>query len=66
MGLYPTILAIGFVLNLIFATACALLARNKNRYTAGWFVFGFFFGLVALIIILLVGEPQIKRQPFYS
>lgn len=65
MGLYPTILAIGFVLNLIFATACALLARNKNRYTAGWFVFGFFFGLVALIIILLVREPKIKRQPFY-
>ena len=35
----------------VFGGACATLSNNKNRDTFGWFVLGFFFSLVALIVI---------------
>ncbi len=35
----------------VFGGACAILATNKNRDALGWFVLGFLFSLVALIVI---------------
>jgi hypothetical protein len=40
-----------FVSGLVFGGACATLAANKNRDPLGWFALGFFFSLVALIVI---------------
>lgn len=40
-----------FVSGLVFGGACAVLAVNKNRDPLGWFALGFFFSLVALIVI---------------
>lgn len=33
------------------AIACAIIAENKGRSTVGWFFLGFFFGVIALIVI---------------
>jgi hypothetical protein len=40
-----------FVSGLIFGGACSILAANKHRDPLGWFALGFFFSLVALIVI---------------
>lgn len=39
------------VYGVIFGGGCAILASNKNRDVFGWFILGFFFSLVALIVI---------------
>lgn len=36
---------------IVFGGACAIVATNKNRDGLGWFVLGFLFSLVALIVI---------------
>ncbi|MGO6709052.1 hypothetical protein [Rhizobium johnstonii] len=35
----------------IFGGACAIVASNKSRDVFGWFVLGFLFNLIALIVI---------------
>ena len=35
----------------VFGGACAILATNKNRDAFGWFVLGFLFNLIALIVV---------------
>jgi heme A synthase len=35
----------------VFGGGCAILASNKKRHVAGWFVLGFLFSLIALIVI---------------
>ncbi len=56
----------GFVLWICFAITGALLAGNKGRSSFGWFVVGFFFGPVALIVLLLppLAGDNFKRCPF--
>lgn len=39
------------VAGVIFGGACAMVASNKNRDVLGWFVLGFIFNLIALIVI---------------
>lgn len=49
---------------LVFGGGCAILASNKNRDVVGWFVLGFLFSLVALLVIVglspLEATPQTK------
>ncbi|GGG15398.1 hypothetical protein GCM10010924_50560 [Rhizobium wenxiniae] len=40
-----------FASGVVFGGACAILAANKNRDPLGWFVLGFFFSIIALILI---------------
>ena len=52
----------GLVLAVVFAVVCGLLAKRKRRSVAGWSVLGFFFPLIALILVLVL--PQKKTaQP---
>jgi hypothetical protein len=48
------------VVGVIFAVACGLVAKNKNRSVALWAILGFLFGFIPLIIIALLKkkEPQ--------
>ncbi|MBX5249966.1 hypothetical protein HJC03_06065 [Rhizobium sp. NLR4b] len=39
------------VAGVVFGGACAIVASNKNRDAFGWFVLGFIFNLIALIVI---------------
>jgi len=50
----------------IFAIICASVAKSKNRETALWGVLGFFFGIFALIILLVIEkrEPQFGHQAY--
>lgn len=45
----------------VFGGACAIVASNKNRDAFGWFVLGFFFSLVALVVIAAL-TPLIKNE----
>ncbi|WSH64907.1 hypothetical protein U8Q05_25810 [Rhizobium ruizarguesonis] len=45
----------------IFGGACAIVASNKGRDVLGWFVLGFLFNLIALIVIAAL-TPLDKAQ----
>lgn len=45
---------------IVFGGACAIVATNKNRDGLGWFVLGFLFSLVALIVIAAL-SPVAKQ-----
>ncbi len=47
-------LLIALVIAILFAFACRTVAGNKGRGTTLWTVLGFFFGLIALIIIAIL------------
>ena len=47
----PILLAICW---LCFGSGCAKIAKKKNRNPSTWFILGIFFGLVALVIILIL------------
>lgn len=54
-----------FVSGIVFGGACAIVATNKKRDPLGWFVLGFLFSLIALIVIAALspnaGSPDRKR-----
>jgi hypothetical protein len=43
---------------LIFGGGSAILASNKNRDIFGWFILGFLFNLVALIVIAALSSLE--------
>ena len=43
---------------LLFGIACAVIAKNKGRNDAGWFVLGFLLGPLGLILALVVSKNQ--------
>jgi len=45
---------IGFVLALLIGYACSRIASSKGRSSGVWFVLGFFFTLISLIVIALL------------
>ena len=45
-----------FVIGLVLAIVVSKIAQSKNRDGAVWGIFGFFFGVIALIVVLLVSE----------
>src|SRR5438093_9421867 len=51
----PSIFLIG---GIVMAVICGLIAKSKGRSVALWAVLGFFFGLIALIVIALLKKQQ--------
>lgn len=45
----------------VFGGACAILASNKKRDVLGWFVLGFLFSLVGLIVIAALSPLEAKE-----
>jgi len=53
---------IGVIGSAVFgAISCGMTAREKGRNVTAWILLGFFFGLIALIIVSLLQE---KNYPF--
>jgi hypothetical protein len=49
---------IGIVIDLVFAFACSAIAGSKGRGRILWGIFGFFFSLITLVVILLVPRKK--------
>ncbi|TBG27782.1 hypothetical protein ELG79_22100 [Rhizobium leguminosarum] len=49
------------VAGVIFGGACAIVASNKHRDVLGWFVLGFVFNLIALIVVAAL-SPLEREQ----
>lgn len=47
-----------FASGVVFGGACAILAANKNRDPLGWFALGFFFSIIALIVIAALSPAE--------
>lgn len=45
---------------MVFAALCAALAHSRGRTPIGWFFIGFFFGCIALFVLLVL--PNIKEE----
>jgi type II secretory pathway pseudopilin PulG len=45
---------------LVFGAIVAAIASSKGRNPVGWFFFGFFFGCLAIILVLVL--PNLKEQ----
>ncbi|MEM9717082.1 MAG: hypothetical protein AAF826_11250 [Pseudomonadota bacterium] len=46
---------------IILAVACALIARNKGRSVVLWTILGFIFPVIALVIILLLPDSELRK-----
>jgi len=46
------------LLGAVFAVACGLVAKNKNRSLVLWAVLGFLFGFIPLIIIAVLKRKE--------
>jgi heme/copper-type cytochrome/quinol oxidase subunit 3 len=46
------------VVGAVFAVACGLVAKNKNRSVVLWAVLGFLFGFIPLIIIAVLKRKE--------
>lgn len=57
-------MAIQLGIAVIFGVIIALVARARGRSTLGWFVFGFLFALLALIVLLVL--PDLKKEEAYK
>lgn len=57
-GNFVDLLFIFGVSGVVFGGACAIVASNKKRDALGWFVLGFFFNLVALIVIAALSPSE--------
>ncbi len=51
-----------FIGGIIFGAFCAFLAKQKNRNSEVWFVLGFFFSLIALIVIAASPAKEKESQ----
>ena len=51
-----------WIIALIFGIICAAIANSKGRSVIGWFFIGFFFHILGLIIVLVVGNLKDARQ----
>jgi hypothetical protein len=40
----------------VFGLICALIADSKGRSGVGWFFIGFFFSIIALVLVLVVSD----------
>lgn len=53
-------MALQLIIMAVFGALCALLANNKGRSAVGWFILGFLFPLLGLILVLVL--PDLKKQ----
>jgi ABC-type maltose transport system permease subunit len=49
---------IGFLIAILIGYACSRIARTKGRGTTLWFILGFFFTLISLIVIALLPRKR--------
>lgn len=47
---------------LVFATICAFVANSKGRNIFGWFFLGFFFPLIAIILLICLPNLNAERD----
>jgi cell division protein FtsW (lipid II flippase) len=47
---------------IVAVCVCVYMARNKGRSALGWGIFGFFFSLIAIIILLLLPSKAGARR----
>ena len=52
------------IMGLIGGVICALIANHKGRNAVGWFFFGFFLPLVAVIVSLVVSNKKEERARY--
>jgi len=53
------------VLAAAFGSGSAVVAIKKNRFGLGWFFFGWFFGLIGLVVALVVPKLPPKPDPVF-
>jgi len=58
-----TILIVIVLQAIIFGAFCSFIAKEKNRDSAGWFITGFFFSLIALLALIAVPQLDKKNNP---
>jgi hypothetical protein len=51
---------IGLVISIVFALVCWNLAGSRNRSQILWAILGFLFPVIALIILLIIGNKKPK------
>ena len=49
---------IGIGIAVLFALVCRSMARSRNRNQNLWTVLGFFFPLISMIILLIIGTDD--------
>ena len=52
------------IIGLIFGVFCSLTAKDKNRAQKEWFILGFIFSILSLLLILLL--PNNKEESLTS
>lgn len=52
------IFIISIIVSIIYAVVCAAIASGKNRSAVGWFFGGLTLGLIALIMIIALGDKD--------
>lgn len=50
------------IIGIICGAVCAILAHHKGRNWVGWLFFGFFFGIIPLIILLVIADLREDQQ----
>jgi hypothetical protein len=53
---------LGFVLWVVILVWIYNIAKRKGRHAVGWLILGFFFSLLALIIVLLLPSKRTTEQ----
>ncbi|MFM7552844.1 MAG: deoxyribodipyrimidine photolyase [Actinomycetota bacterium] len=48
----------GLIISIVCAIVCASLAGSRNRHRVVWAILGFFFPIIALIVLLIIGKKQ--------
>jgi len=56
----PGLFIIWLVVAIVFAAVCWSLAGNRNRSQPLWAILGFFFPLIALVVLLIAGKKAPK------
>lgn len=51
-----------FLVGLVFAAMCAMIAHSRGRSAVGWFFLGCFFNCFALIILLVVDDLKVRDE----
>ena len=64
LGLIILIVIVSLIVEIAIIVACVKIANKNNRSGAVWGWLGFFFGLIALIILLCL--PKINLQTHYT
>jgi|GEM_PF-1739598 len=50
------------IFGVIAAIVCGIVASMKGRSVLGWAIFGFFFGIIAIIVVLIVSDLNQEQE----